>query len=115
MLDLIDKPPTGILQILDEQCIVDWGTDKKFSLSLYSTCDQISNRFHVSPAQRVSNKFAVEHYAGLVEYSTENWLEKNKDQLPAASAELLESSDFELIVRLKVGASRNGILLSLVN
>mmetsp|Transcript_32364 Transcript_32364/g.73889 ORF Transcript_32364/g.73889 Transcript_32364/m.73889 type:complete len:1830 (+) Transcript_32364:281-5770(+) len=101
VLDLIDKPPTGILQILDEQCIVDWGTDKKFSLSLYSTCDQISNRFHVSPAQRVSNKFAVEHYAGLVEYSTENWLEKNKDQLPAASAELLESSDFELIVRLK--------------
>ena len=102
VLDLIDKPRTGILQILDEQCIVDWGTDKKFSLSLYSICDNMSNRFHVSPAQRVRNKFAVEHYAGFVEYSTDNWLEKNKDQLPAASAELLESSDFELLNQLKV-------------
>jgi len=102
VLDLIDKPRTGILQILDEQCIVDWGTDKQFSLSLYSTCDQVSNRFHVSPAQRVRNQFAVEHYAGIVEYSTENWLEKNKDQLPAASAELLDSSDFELIGLIKV-------------
>lgn len=102
VLDLIDKPRTGILQILDEQCIVDWGTDKKFSLSLYSTCDQVSDRFHVSAAQRVRNKFAVEHYAGFVEYSTENWLEKNKDQLPAATAELLESSDFELLAHLKV-------------
>jgi len=101
VLDLIDKPRTGILQILDEQCIVDWGTDKKFSLSLYSTCDQISNRFHVSAAQRVRNKFAVEHYAGYVEYSTENWLEKNKDQLPAASAELLESSNFELLGQIR--------------
>lgn len=102
VLDLIDKPRTGILQILDEQCIVDWGTDKKFSLSLYSTCDQVSDRFHVSPAQKVRNKFAVEHYAGMVEYSTENWLEKNKDQLPAASAELLESSDFEMLGLIKV-------------
>eukprot|EP00985_Skeletonema_marinoi_P026654 scaffold20856_cov138-Skeletonema_marinoi.AAC.2 len=101
VLDLIDKPGTGILQILDEQCIVDWGTDKKFSLSLYSKCDQGSNRFHASPSQRVRNQFAVEHYAGLVEYSTENWLEKNKDQLPAASAELLDSSEFELIGLIK--------------
>ena len=51
----------------------DWGTDKKFSLSLYSICDNMSNRLHVSPAQRVRNKFAVEHYAGFVEYSTDNW------------------------------------------
>lgn len=102
VLDLIDKPGTGILQILDEQCIVDWGTDKKFSLSLYSTCDKVSNRFQASPSQRVRNQFTVEHYAGPVEYSTENWLEKNTDQLPAASAELLDSSEFEMIGLIKV-------------
>ena len=105
VLNLIDKPRTGILQILDEQCIVDWGTEQKFSLSLYSICDSMSQRFHVSPPQRVRNKFSIEHYAGLVEYSTENWLEKNKDQLPAASAELLESSNFELISHIKVSRS----------
>jgi myosin-5 len=104
VLDLIDKSRTGILQILDEQCIVDWGTERKFSLSLYSVCEKASPRFHVSSAQRVRNKFSVEHYAGLVEYSTENWLDKNKDQLPAACAELLESSDFELMGLIKVSA-----------
>jgi myosin-5 len=103
VLDLIDKPRSGILQILDEQCMVDWGSERKFSLSLYSVCDKASQRFHVSSAQKVRNKFGVEHYAGLVEYNTENWLDKNKDQLPAACAELLESSDFELIDHIKVG------------
>ena len=112
VLELIDKPGTGILQILDEQCIVDWGSDKKFCLSLYSTCDQGSRRFQVTPAQRVRNQFAVEHYAGLVEYSTENWLEKNKDQLPAASAELLDSSEFELIGLIKVCKSETDIPFS---
>jgi myosin-5 len=104
VLDLIDKSRTGILQILDEQCIVEWGTERKFSLSLYSVCEKASPRFHVSSAQRVRNKFSVEHYAGLVEYSTENWLDKNKDQLPAACVELLESSDFELMGLIKVSA-----------
>lgn len=120
VLDLIDRPRTGILKILDEQCIVDWGTERKFSLSLYSTCDKASQRFHVSSAQRVRNKFAIEHYAGFVEYSTENWLEKNRDQLPAASAELLESSDFELIGKIKVNplkrlVSTQGMLMTRVS
>ena len=102
VLDLIDKPGTGILQILDEQCIVDWGTDQKFSHSLYSKCNQVSARFHANSAQKVRNQFTVEHYAGMVEYNAVNWLEKNKDQLPAASAELLDSSEFELIGLIKV-------------
>ena len=120
VLDLIDRPRTGILKILDEQCIVDWGTERKFSLSLYSTCEKAGQRFHVSSAQRVRNKFAIEHYAGFVEYSTENWLEKNRDQLPAASAELLESSDFELIGKIKVNplkrlVSTQGMLMTRVS
>jgi len=100
VLDLIAKPRSGILQILDEQCIVDWGTDRKFGLSLYQNCTK-HNRFSVTSSQRVNNKFSIEHYAGYVEYTAENWLEKNKDQLPAASVELLESSDFELIGQIK--------------
>ena len=101
VLDLIAKPRTGILQILDEQCMVDWGSDQKFSLSLYQNCGKHAC-FNVTSTQRVSNKFSVEHYAGYVEYTADNWLEKNKDQLPAASVELLESSDFELIGQIKV-------------
>ena len=101
VLDLIDKPRTGILQLLDEQCMVNWGSDDKFSSNLYSNCES-HDRFSVGSAQRVHKQFSVEHYAGYVEYTVENWLEKNKDQLPAASVELLESSDFELIDQIKV-------------
>eukprot|EP00804_Cyclotella_cryptica_P021599 CCRYP_005870-RJ/>CCRYP_005870-RJ protein AED:0.41 eAED:0.41 QI:0/0.33/0.3/1/0.33/0.3/10/0/924 len=101
VLDLIDKPRTGILQLLDEQCMVNWGSDEKFSLNLYSNCEKHS-RFSAGSAQKVRKQFSVEHYAGYVEYTIENWLEKNKDQLPAASVELLESSEFELIGQIKV-------------
>ena len=39
----------------------------------------------------------MKHNAGYVEYTIENWLKKNKDHLPAASVELLESFGFEPI------------------
>lgn len=109
VLDLIDKPRTGILQLLDEQCMVNWGSDEKFSLNLYSNCEK-HDRFSAGSAQKVRKQFSVEHYAGYVEYTIENWLEKNKDQLPAASVELLESSEFELIGQIKVKRSRFSLI-----
>mmetsp|Transcript_19506 Transcript_19506/g.38265 ORF Transcript_19506/g.38265 Transcript_19506/m.38265 type:complete len:1975 (-) Transcript_19506:115-6039(-) len=100
VLDLIDMKRTGILAILDEQCIVDWGTDDKFVRHLYTRCEK-HNRFEAAPGQQASSKFSIEHYAGPVEYSTCDWIEKNKDQLPAASAELLQSSNFSLLKELQ--------------
>lgn len=100
VLDLIDKKHTGILALLDEQCILPKSTDQKFTRYLYGRCDK-HPRFNASSAQRVDYKFSVEHYAGYVEYTTDAWLEKNKDQLPASAAELLLSSDFELIGKIR--------------
>jgi ankyrin repeat protein len=99
VLDLIDMKHTGILALLDEQCILPKSTDQKFTRYLYARCDKHA-RFSASSAQRVDYVFSIEHYAGLVEYTTDSWLEKNKDQLPAASSELLKSSDFDLILEI---------------
>lgn len=96
VLDLIDMRHTGILSLLDEQCILPTRSDQKFTRYLYARCDKHA-RFHASSSQRVDYKFSVEHYAGHVEYTTDTWLEKNKDQLPAAASHLLASSTFELI------------------
>mmetsp|Transcript_2860 Transcript_2860/g.5360 ORF Transcript_2860/g.5360 Transcript_2860/m.5360 type:complete len:2050 (+) Transcript_2860:305-6454(+) len=96
VLDLIDMKHTGILAILDEQCIIPQSTDEKFTRYLYSKADN-HKRFSASSAQRVRYKFSIEHYAGAVEYNTKNWLEKNKDQLPAKSAALLKNSSFNLL------------------
>lgn len=89
VLDLIDMKRYGILALLDEQCIVEWGSDDKFVQQLYTRCGQ-HDRFEATPQKQAYRKFSVEHYAGYVEYSTEEWVDKNKDQLPAASVELLQ-------------------------
>ena len=109
VLDLIDKKHTGILALLDEQCIVPKSIDEKFCRYLYSRCDN-NDRFSASSAQRVDYKFSIEHYAGHVEYTTESWLEKNKDELPGAAAGLLDSSSFDLItdIRLYVRSEARG-------
>ncbi|KAL7539641.1 hypothetical protein ACHAXR_009826 [Thalassiosira sp. AJA248-18] len=100
VLDLIDMKRVGILAVLDEQCIVEWGSDDKFVQQLYNRCGP-HDRFEATPQQKPYRKFSVDHYAGLVEYSTEEWVEKNKDQLPAASVELLMSSNFGHVGKLQ--------------
>lgn len=100
VLDLIDKKHTGVMALLDEQCILPKSTDEKFTRYIYARCDK-HPRFSASSAQRVDYVFSIEHYAGYVEYNTENWLEKNKDQLPSASADLLKSSTFGLIQKIQ--------------
>lgn len=96
VLDLIDKKHTGIMALLDEQCILPTSTSEKLTRYLYAKCDKHA-RFHASSAQRVDYVFSIGHYAGFVEYTTDSWLEKNKDQLPAASFDLLKASTFDLI------------------
>lgn len=99
VLDLIDMKHTGIMALLDEQCILPKSTDNKFTRYLYARCDR-HPRFNATSAQRVEYVFSIEHYAGFVEYTTEGWLEKNKDQLPAAASELIKSSDFGLLLEI---------------
>jgi len=98
VLDLIDLKHTGILAILDEQCIVPQSSDRKFTRYLYSKCGD-HKRFIATSAQRVSYLFSIKHYAGEVEYSTDNWLEKNKDELPGGSADLIMKSDFSFMTK----------------
>ena len=37
-----------------------------------------------------------------MEYSTDNWLEKNKDQLPVSSVHLIQGAEFDLLLRMQV-------------
>jgi ankyrin repeat protein len=100
VLDLIDKKHVGILALLDEQCILPKSTDEKFTRYLYARCDK-HPRFNATSAQRVDYVFSIEHYAGYVEYTTDGWIEKNKDQLPAASSDLVKSSTFEFLQEIQ--------------
>lgn len=99
VLDLIEKRRDGIISILDEQCRLQRCTDKSFANSLYDKCSE-HPRFFASKTQQADLTFSIQHYAGLVEYSAVNFLEKNKDELPKETTELLLSSSYKFVVTL---------------
>ncbi|KAL0937607.1 myosin type ii heavy chain [Colletotrichum truncatum] len=89
-IDLIElSNPIGIFSCLDEDCVMPKATDKSFTEKLNSLWDKKSNKYRPS---RLGQGFILTHYAAEVEYSTEGWLEKNKDPLNDNITRLLASS-----------------------
>ncbi|KAI9163219.1 Myosin type-2 heavy chain 1 [Paramyrothecium foliicola] len=89
-IDLIELPnPIGIFSCLDEDCVMPKATDKSFTEKLNSLWDKKSPKYRPS---RLGQGFILTHYAAEVEYSTEGWLEKNKDPLNDNITRLLAAS-----------------------
>lgn len=99
VLDLIEKRGVGILSILDDQCRAPGPSDKAFALDVYSKCKGQS-RLTASRKQTATLQFSVHHYAGPVEYSSDGFTEKNRDELPKETVELLKHSDIPFIQEL---------------
>jgi myosin-5 len=99
VLDLIEKRHDGILSVLDEQCRLPRCTDKSFASAVYAKCGE-HPRFEATKQQQADLSFGIHHYAGLVEYDTESFLEKNKDELPKETTELLLSSSYPFLTLL---------------
>lgn len=77
-IDLIEtKQPMGVLEILDEQCILPKASEETFMNKLLDTWGNgESKKFRPN---KIKKGFIIDHYAGLVEYNIENWLQKNTD------------------------------------
>jgi myosin-5 len=99
VLDLISKKATGILSILDDQCKAPGTTDKTFINDLYQKVSR-HKRFQADYRQVGARKFAIVHYAGSVEYDSEGFVEKNRDELPKEATELLLSSSNSFVKNL---------------
>jgi myosin-5 len=98
-LDLIDHKRTGIISVLNEQCRLASSTDRSFANAAIDRC-QGHSRFSCSKMQRGAGKFSIQHFAGPVEYSTADFIEKNKDELPQEGIELLFSSSSKFVASL---------------
>ena len=97
-IDLIELPnPIGIFSCLDEDSVMPKATDKSFTEKLNSLWENKTNKY--TPA-RTRQGFILTHYAAEVEYSTEGWLEKNKDPLNDNLTRLLSASEDEHIANL---------------
>jgi myosin heavy chain 9/10/11/14 len=89
-IDLIELPnPIGIFSCLDEDSVMPKATDKSFTEKLNSLWDKKSAKYR---SARISQGFILTHYAAEVEYSTDGWLEKNKDPLNDNITRLLAAS-----------------------
>lgn len=99
-IDLIEvSNPIGIFSCLDEDSVMPKATDKSFTEKLNSLWDKKSTKYRPSrPGPR--HGFILTHYAAEVEYSTEGWLEKNKDPLNDNITRLLAESTDKHIANL---------------
>ncbi|XP_039116564.1 LOW QUALITY PROTEIN: myosin-11-like [Dioscorea cayenensis subsp. rotundata] len=89
VLDLIEKKPGGIIALLDEACMFPKSTHETFSQKLYQTF-KVHKRFLKPKLSRTD--FTICHYAGEVQYQSDQFLDKNKDYVVAEHQELLIAS-----------------------
>jgi myosin protein heavy chain len=114
-IDLIElSNPIGIFSCLDEDSVMPKATDKSFTEKLHALWGK-SNKYKGS---LLTQGFTLTHYAAEVEYSTEGWLEKNKDPLNDNVTRLLAASTDKHMATLfadcadtddDTGASRNRV------
>ncbi|KAI3517097.1 hypothetical protein L1887_16304 [Cichorium endivia] len=97
VLDLIEKKPGGIIALLDEACMFPKSTHETFSNKLYQTFKN-HKRFIKPKLSRTD--FTVAHYAGEVQYQSEQFLDKNKDYVIPEHQDLLGASKCPFVASL---------------
>uniref|UniRef100_A0AAR2ISI7 Myosin VAb n=1 Tax=Pygocentrus nattereri TaxID=42514 RepID=A0AAR2ISI7_PYGNA len=106
LIDFYDNQPCinlieakmGVLDLLDEECMMPKGSDGSWAQKLYNTHLKKSAHFD---KPRMSNKaFIIHHFADRVEYQCEGFLEKNKDTVNEEQINVLKSSKFAFLLEL---------------
>ncbi|NXD06353.1 MYO5C protein, partial [Nothocercus nigrocapillus] len=93
VIDLIEAK-MGILELLDEECVLPHGTDENWLQKLYNN---FINKNALFEKPRMSNtSFIIQHFADKVEYKCDGFLEKNRDTVYEVLIEILKNSKFHL-------------------
>ena len=108
--DLLLRRPGGIFSLLDEESSFPRANDETF---LEKIKTHVKNSEDVLKFSRARNlNFTIRHFAGDVEYSCQDILEKNRDTLSENIVQLLETCEHYLIRELfsKTSLTRIGNL-----
>ncbi|XP_022899024.1 myosin-11-like isoform X1 [Olea europaea var. sylvestris] len=97
VLDLIEKKPGGIIALLDEACMFPKSTHETFSQKLYQTFK--SHKRFIKPKLSRTD-FTVAHYAGEVQYQSDQFLDKNKDYVVPEHQDLICASKCSFVAGL---------------
>lgn len=79
VLDLIEKKPHGLMNLLDEEVRLPKGDDNKW----LSKCSgaHLSHPNWISDKMQARTCFSIQHYAGEVVYDSTGFVEKNRDSV----------------------------------
>mmetsp|Transcript_24541 Transcript_24541/g.80804 ORF Transcript_24541/g.80804 Transcript_24541/m.80804 type:complete len:1323 (+) Transcript_24541:97-4065(+) len=97
LVELIDKPATGILSLLAEECFFPNGTDASFAQKI-----KLAHARHPCFAEVKLDRtaFTLSHFPGKVTYQSTGFLEKNKDPLSQDLVVLMQFSDDDFVKTL---------------
>jgi myosin-5 len=104
------QAPHALLALLDEESSFPKGTDLTLLNKLNSN---LKSRLFSKPtgkrASATANEpcFAIEHFAGKVEYIVTGFLEKNRDEMGLDAQELLQQSSKPIIAQMFESAARD--------
>nr|CCA18292.1 myosinlike protein putative [Albugo laibachii Nc14]CCA18434.1 myosinlike protein putative [Albugo laibachii Nc14] len=96
-LDLIQKPPQGLLPLLEEQMLLKrkTTTDKQLLTIYHST--HLEKHAHYKKPRFECDEFVIRHYAGEVAYDVHGFLAKNTDNLHDDLLNLLRHSTHPIL------------------
>lgn len=84
VLDLIEGAPVGILRLLDEESSFARGSDFLFARKVHQFCTKNEKLLH--RLQEGDSEFTIDHFANVVSYQVEGFLERNRDTIPDSLA-----------------------------
>ncbi|KAK6136097.1 hypothetical protein DH2020_030202 [Rehmannia glutinosa] len=93
----VSKKPGGIIALLDEACMFPKSTHETFSNKLYQTFK--TNKRFIKPKLSRTD-FTIAHYAGEVQYQSDQFLDKNKDYVVPEYQDLLGASKCPFVAGL---------------
>ena len=103
--DLIEGKPSGVLNMLDEQCMLAEPSDEslleKINQQHGEHAQYTKSRFSGKSQQgEWSGAFGIVHYAGNVDYNVVAFVDKNKDTLFEDVSSMFRASSEKFLVRL---------------
>ncbi|XP_046917979.2 LOW QUALITY PROTEIN: myosin-VIIa [Dermatophagoides farinae] len=97
-LDLIATKPMNIMALIDEESKFPKGTDVTLLNKLHKT--HSTNDNYLKPKADIDQSFGLNHFAGVVFYKTEGFLEKNRDTFNADLIQLIQVSQNKFLRQL---------------
>ncbi|KAM5226724.1 unconventional myosin-VIIa isoform 5-T5 [Hipposideros larvatus] len=97
-LDMIANKPMNIISLIDEESKFPKGTDTTMLHKLNSQHKLNTN--YIPPKNNHETQFGINHFAGVVYYESQGFLEKNRDTLHGDIIQLVHSSRNKFIKQI---------------